>query len=237
MRGVLDRVATHGVVVIGEGEKDSAPMLYNGETVGDRTGPDCDVAVDPVDGTTLLATGRSNAIAVLAVAPRGSMYDPSAVFYMDKIVTGAAAAAAVDIDAPVADNIAAVAHAKGGTAAAADVTVCVLDRPRHADLIHQIRAAGARIKLISDGDVAGAVMAATHDTGVDLLLGVGGTPNPASSSREATVLRNTWLVTQWHHRRLRRDLPGWRYASPSVAPHCRRKPAGSRSGPSPKRCA
>jgi fructose-1,6-bisphosphatase II len=161
-------------VVIGEGEKDNAPMLYNGESVGDGTGPECDVAVDPIDGTTLTAKGMNNAIAVLAVAPRGSMYDPSAVFYMDKLVAGPEVADVVDIRLSVAENIKRVALAKHSHAE--DVTVCVLDRQRHEGLVDQIREAGARIKFITDGDVAGAIMAARPDTGVDLLMGVGGTP-------------------------------------------------------------
>jgi fructose-1,6-bisphosphatase II len=163
-----------GVVVIGEGEKDQAPMLYNGEQVGDGQGPDYDVAVDPVDGTTLLADGMPNAIAVIAVSDRGTMYDPSAVFYMDKLVTGTAAADAVDIAAPVADNVRAAARAKGGEPS--DVTVCVLKRRRHEELLRNIRATGARVKLLTDGDVAGGVLAALDDSPVDLLLGVGGTP-------------------------------------------------------------
>jgi fructose-1,6-bisphosphatase II len=163
-----------GVVVIGEGEKDNAPMLFNGEEVGDGTGPECDVAVDPIDGTTLTAKGMTNAISVLAVSPRGSMFDPSAVFYMEKLVTGPEAADVVDIRYPVAENIHQVAKAKGSTPE--DVTVVVLDRPRHEDLVREIRSTGARIKFITDGDVAGAIMAARPDTGIDLLLGVGGTP-------------------------------------------------------------
>ena len=174
MRLLINSVSMNGVVVIGEGEKDSAPMLYNGEQVGDGTGPLCDVAVDPIDGTRLTANGMPNGISVLAVSARGSMYDPSAVFYMSKLVTGPAAADVVDIEAPAADNVAAVARAKGGSPH--DVTVVILDRPRHAQLIEEVRAAGARIKLIMDGDVAGAIMAASEGTGVDLLLGVGGTP-------------------------------------------------------------
>jgi fructose-1,6-bisphosphatase II len=174
MRVLISTVGMRGVVVIGEGEKDNAPMLFNGEQVGDGTGPECDVAVDPIDGTTLTAKGMNNAIAVMAVAPRGSMYDPSAVFYMEKLVTGPEASDVVDIRFPVKENIHQVAKAKGGSAA--DVTVVLLDRPRHADLVDEIRAAGARIKFISDGDVAGAIMAARAGTGVDLLLGVGGTP-------------------------------------------------------------
>jgi fructose-1,6-bisphosphatase II len=174
MRALIATVQMDGVVVIGEGEKDNAPMLYNGERVGDGTGPKCDVAVDPVDGTTLTAKGMPNAVAVMAVAPRGSMYDPSAVFYMDKLVTGPEAAGVVDIRLPVAENIRRTAKAKGSSKV--DITVCVLDRPRHSDLVDQIRATGARITFIADGDVAGAIMAARPDTGIDLMMGVGGTP-------------------------------------------------------------
>jgi fructose-1,6-bisphosphatase II len=174
MRKLIGTVSMRGVVVIGEGEKDNAPMLYNGEEVGDGTGPECDVAVDPIDGTTLMAKGMPNAVAVIAVAERGTMFDPSAVFYMDKIATGAEAAGVIDINASVADNIRAVAKAKSGHPE--DVTVCVLDRPRHEGLVQEIREAGARIRYISDGDVAGAIAAARPGTGVDLLLGIGGTP-------------------------------------------------------------
>jgi fructose-1,6-bisphosphatase II len=174
MRRLIGTVSMRGVVVIGEGEKDDAPMLFNGEQVGDGTGAEADVAVDPIDGTRLTAMGMNNAISVMAVAERGSMYDPSAVFYMEKLVTGPVAAPYVDIEAPVADNIRAVAKAKG--CATEDVMVVVLDRPRHDDLVRQIREAGARIKFILDGDVAGAIMAARDGTGVDLLLGIGGTP-------------------------------------------------------------
>ena len=174
MRTLISTVSMNGVVVIGEGEKDNAPMLYNGEHVGSGVGPECDVAVDPIDGTTLTAKGMANAVSVLAVAPRGSMYDPSAVFYMEKLVTGPEAADVVDIRNPVAENIHQVAKAKGS--APEDVTVVLLDRPRHEKLAHEIRETGARIKFITDGDVAGAIMAARADTGVDLLLGIGGTP-------------------------------------------------------------
>jgi fructose-1,6-bisphosphatase II len=174
MRTLISTVGMNGVVVIGEGEKDNAPMLYNGEHVGSGTGPECDVAVDPIDGTTLAAKGMANAVSVLAVAPRGSMYDPSAVFYMEKLVTGPEAADVVDIRYPVAENIHQVAKAKGS--APGDVTVVLLDRPRHEQIAQEIRDTGARIKFITDGDVAGAIMAARADTGVDLLLGVGGTP-------------------------------------------------------------
>jgi fructose-1,6-bisphosphatase II len=174
MRTLISTVSMAGTVVIGEGEKDKAPMLFNGERVGSGIGPECDVAVDPIDGTTLAAKGMANAVSVLAVSPRGSMYDPSAVFYMEKLVTGPEAADLVDIRNPVAENIHQVAKAKGS--APEDVTVVLLDRPRHQTLAQEIRETGARIKFITDGDVAGAIMAASAGTGVDLLLGVGGTP-------------------------------------------------------------
>jgi len=174
MRLLINTVAMNGIVVIGEGEKDAAPMLFNGEQVGDGSGPLCDVAVDPIDGTRLAANGMPDAISVLAVSARGAMYDPSAVFYMSKLVTGPEAADAVDIEAPPRANVAAVARAKH--CSPHDVTVIILDRPRHADLIAEVRQTGARIKLITDGDVAGAIMATRAGTGIDLLLGVGGTP-------------------------------------------------------------
>ncbi|MFE6824512.1 class II fructose-bisphosphatase [Streptomyces sp. NPDC057690] len=174
MRTLVSTVSMNGVVVIGEGEKDEAPMLFNGERVGDGTGPEVDIAVDPIDGTTLTAKGMPNAIAVLAATERGAMFDPSAVFYMDKLVTGPEAADFVDIDAPVAVNIRRVAKAKRATPE--DVTVVILDRPRHQGIIEEIRETGARIKLISDGDVAGSILALREGTGVDLLLGIGGTP-------------------------------------------------------------
>jgi fructose-1,6-bisphosphatase II len=174
MRALIGTVSMRGIVVIGEGEKDEAPMLYNGEEVGDGTGPLCDVAVDPIDGTTLMAKGMPNSVAVIAVAERGAMFDPSAVFYMNKIATGPDAAEVIDITAPVAENIRRVAKAKHVNNE--DVTVCILDRPRHEDLIDEVRDSGARIKFITDGDVAGAIMAARPGTGVDLLMGIGGTP-------------------------------------------------------------
>ncbi len=174
MRTLVSTVSMNGVVVIGEGEKDEAPMLFNGERIGDGTGAECDIAVDPIDGTTLTAAGMPNAIAVLAAADRGTMFDPSAVFYMDKLVTGPEAADFVDINAPVAVNIRRVAKAKRSTPE--DVTVVILDRPRHEGLIKEVRDTGARIKLIADGDVAGSILALRETSGVDLLLGVGGTP-------------------------------------------------------------
>jgi len=174
MRALIGSVSMDGVVVIGEGEKDDAPMLFNGERVGDGTGAEVDVAVDPIDGTTLTAKGMTNAIAVIAVTERGAMFDPSAVFYMQKLVVGADSADAIDITAPIAWNLQQVAKAKGERVA--DLTVCILDRPRHDDLVDEVRRAGARIKFIVDGDVAGAVMAARNGTGVDMLAGIGGTP-------------------------------------------------------------
>ena len=174
MRRLVSTVAMRGVVVIGEGEKDQAPMLFNGEEVGCGDGPECDFAVDPVDGTTLMAKGMPNAISVLAVAERGAMFDPSAVFYMDKIAVGPDAADVVDITVPVAENVRRVARAKN--VSVSDLAVCILDRPRHDELITQVRDAGARIRLISDGDVAGAIAAARPESGTDMLIGTGGTP-------------------------------------------------------------
>ncbi|WP_448853395.1 class II fructose-bisphosphatase [Corynebacterium frankenforstense] len=176
MRALINSVNMKGVVVIGEGEKDEAPMLFNGEEVGTGFGAEVDIAVDPVDGTTLMAEGRQNAISVIAAAERGTMYDPSAVFYMKKIAVGPEAAGSIDIEAPVAHNINAVAKAKG--IRPSEVNVVVLDRPRHKDLIAEIRRAGAKVRLISDGDVAGSVAAAQDTTfnSVDICMGTGGTP-------------------------------------------------------------
>jgi len=174
MRQMINTVDMSGVVVIGEGEKDDAPMLHNGEEVGNGLGPACDVAVDPIDGTSLTANGMNGAISVIALAPRGSMYDPSAVFYMNKIVTGPEAAGVIDINASTKANIQAVAKAKGMSVS--DITVVVLNRPRHDVLLKEIREAGARIRLIQDGDVAAAIETARPETGIDLLMGIGGTP-------------------------------------------------------------
>ncbi|MEU3143430.1 MULTISPECIES: class II fructose-bisphosphatase [unclassified Streptomyces] len=195
MRTLVSTVSMNGVVVIGEGEKDEAPMLFNGERVGDGTGPECDIAVDPIDGTTLTAKGMTNAIAVLAAAERGSMFDPSAVFYMDKLVTGPEAADFVDIDAPVSVNIRRVARAKRATPE--DVTVVILDRPRHEGIIKEIRETGARIKLISDGDVAGSILALREGTGIDLLLGIGGTPEGIISACAVKCLGGTLQGKLW----------------------------------------
>ncbi|MFD8258367.1 class II fructose-bisphosphatase [Streptomyces griseoluteus] len=195
MRTLVSTVSMNGVVVIGEGEKDEAPMLFNGEQVGDGTGPEVDIAVDPIDGTTLTAKGMANAIAVLAAAERGAMFDPSAVFYMDKLVTGPEAADFVDIDAPVSVNIRRVAKAKRRTPE--DVTVVILDRPRHEGVIKEIRDTGARIKLISDGDVAGSILALREGTGIDLLLGIGGTPEGIISACAVKCLGGTIQGKLW----------------------------------------
>jgi len=174
MRSFLSTVTFNGTVVIGEGEKDEAPMLYNGENVGDGTGVSCDVAVDPIDGTRLAALGMNNALAVLAVTERGAMFDPSAVFYMEKLVTGPEAADLVDLRLPVRQNLHLIAKAKG--VKVNQLTVAVLERERHAGLVEQIRAAGARTKFILDGDVAAAIAACVPGTGVDAMMGTGGTP-------------------------------------------------------------
>ncbi|MEI6665269.1 MAG: class II fructose-bisphosphatase [Chloroflexota bacterium] len=174
MRQVLQGVSMEGIVVIGEGEKDEAPMLYNGEVVGGSSDPKLDIAVDPIDGTTLLSKGLAGAIAVIAMSSRGSMNVPVEVFYMDKIAVGPAAAGAIDINLSKTENLQRIAKALGKSIN--EVTVVVLDRPRHAELLQEIRDAGARIKLISDGDVAAGIQAALPDSGVDVLMGIGGTP-------------------------------------------------------------
>ncbi|KTR40905.1 MULTISPECIES: class II fructose-bisphosphatase [Rothia] len=174
MRSMLSTVSFNGTVVIGEGEKDEAPMLYNGESLGDGDGPALDVAVDPIDGTRLTALGMNNALAVIAVADGGSMFDPSAVFYMEKLVTGPDAADMVDLRLPIKQNLHLVAKAKGKKVN--QLTVCILDRPRHAQLVEEVRATGARTRMILDGDVAGAIAACRENTGVDVMLGTGGTP-------------------------------------------------------------
>jgi len=174
MRTMINTVDMSGIVVIGEGEKDKAPMLHNGEHVGNGDGPSCDVAVDPIDGTSLTAQGMNGAISVIALAPRGSMFDPQDSFYMNKIVTGPEAASVIDITASVSENISKVAKAKSLNVS--DITVVVLNRPRHKMLIEEIRNTGARIKIIQDGDIAAAIETARPDTGIDLLMGIGGTP-------------------------------------------------------------
>lgn len=174
MRLILSTVEMNGVIVIGEGEKDQAPMLYNGEKVGNGSKPDVDVAVDPIDGTRPLAFGRSNSLATVALAPRGTMFDPGPFLYMNKIAVGPEARGKINIEKSITENLHAIAKAKGK--AVEDLTTIILDRPRHDDMIAEIRKAGARIRQIPDGDVAAALMTAWTDSGVDVLLGIGGTP-------------------------------------------------------------
>jgi fructose-1,6-bisphosphatase II len=180
MRLMIDSVSMHGTVVIGEGEKDEAPMLFNGEEVGNGEGPGVDVAVDPIDGTRLTALGQPNALAVIALASRGTMFFPGAAVYMEKVACGPEAVDAIDITASPEENVRAVAKAKG--VRPEEMAVTVLDRPRHAAIIEAIRGLGARVFLISDGDVAGAIAAATPGSGVDLLYGIGGTPEGVISA-------------------------------------------------------
>jgi fructose-1,6-bisphosphatase II len=195
MRPVLGSIAMNGTVVIGEGEKDNAPMLYNGERVGNGADPAVDIAVDPVDGTTLTAKSLPNAIAVVALSDRGTMFDPGPCVYMEKLAAGPEAAGVVDFEAPLADNLRAVAKAKG--AEVADLTVCILDRPRHEELIRQVREAGARVKLITDGDVAGAIMTAREGTGVDVMAGIGGTPEGVIAACALKCLQGALFGRLW----------------------------------------
>lgn len=174
MRKVLDTVAMDGVVIIGEGEKDEAPMLYNGEKVGDGSMPQCDVAVDPVDGTTLVSLGRGNALAVIAVTEKGCMFDPGPCVYMNKIAVGPDCVGAIDINLSVKENLHNVAEAKNTKIS--NLTAVILDRDRHIEMISEIRNEGARIRLIPDGDIAGAISTAWKDSGADILFGIGGTP-------------------------------------------------------------
>jgi fructose-1,6-bisphosphatase II len=180
MRKFLGTVQFDGVVVIGEGEKDQAPMLYNGERVGTGRGPSCDIAVDPIDGTSLTAAGRQNALSMIAVADRGSMLDASSVFYMDKLVAGPEAVGVLDIRKPVAENLRALARALGKDIG--DLRVAVLDRPRHERLIAEVRAAGAGTRLLLDGDVAAGINAARPDSRIDLCLGIGGSPEGVATA-------------------------------------------------------
>ena len=195
MRLVLSRTDLDGIVVIGEGEKDEAPMLYNGERVGNGQPPHVDVAVDPVDGTTLTAEGRGGALAVIALAERGSMYAPGSLVYMDKIAVGEESAGEIDIDAPVAYNLAAVAKAKGKDVE--DITVVILDRPRNAEYIRQVREQGSRISLIGDGDIQGGITAAIHGTGIDILLGIGGSPEAVTTACAIAALRGDMQCKLW----------------------------------------
>jgi fructose-1,6-bisphosphatase II len=180
MRLVLNGVDMDGVIVIGEGEKDEAPMLYNGEVLGTGRPPRVDIAVDPIDGTTILSLGRSGALAVVALSERDTMYDPAHIFYMDKIAVGPECAGVIDIEAPVDVNLRKIARTKHKDID--DLTVIILDRPRHHELIREVREMGARIRLISDGDIAGALMTTIPDTGIDVLMGIGGSPEAVVSA-------------------------------------------------------
>ncbi len=180
MRVILSSVQMDGIIVIGEGEKDEAPMLYNGERVGDGSQPETDIAVDPLEGTTLTALGRGNALCVIAVSPRGTMFDPGPCFYMNKLAVGAEAAGSIDITLSPTENLKAAAAALRKSVR--DMTAVVLDRPRHDELIAEIRDAGARIRLIQDGDVAGAISTGWPESGADILFGVGGTPEGVISA-------------------------------------------------------
>lgn len=186
MRKFLGTVDFDGVVVIGEGEKDEAPMLYNGEHVGNGNGPACDIAVDPIDGTSLTAAGRQNAISMIAVSDRGTMLDASSVFYMDKIVTGAAGRGVIDIRKPIGENIRALAKALDKDVAS--LRVAVLDRPRHAQLIEEIREAGAGTRLMLDGDVAGGINAARYESRIDMCVGIGGSPEGVATAAAIKAL-------------------------------------------------
>jgi fructose-1,6-bisphosphatase II len=195
MRHMLSTISVDGIVVIGEGEKDEAPMLYNGEHVGDGNGPAVDLAVDPVDGTGLTSRGQGNAVSVVAISERGTMYDPGPCVYMDKLVCGPEAAAVVDLDAPPEENIARTAKALG--LKPAEIGVTILDRPRHEELIASVRSAGARVFLITDGDVGGSINAAREGTGVHLLMGIGGTPEGVITACAVKCLGGYMLGRLW----------------------------------------
>ncbi|MFQ5380610.1 MAG: class II fructose-bisphosphatase [Dehalococcoidia bacterium] len=195
MRMMLDTVDMDGIIVIGEGEKDEAPMLFNGERVGDGRGPRVDVAVDPIDGTRLLSLGRPNAVSVVSVAPRGAMYNPHDIFYMEKIAVGPEAKGQIDLAAPIDWNIAQVAKAKSITPS--EVTVVILDRDRNTEIADAVRAAGARISYITDGDVAGAINAAMPGTGIDMLLGIGGSPEGVVAACAIKALEGDMQCRLW----------------------------------------
>ncbi|HEX4624715.1 MAG TPA: class II fructose-bisphosphatase [Solirubrobacteraceae bacterium] len=195
MRHQLRSISMDGVVVIGEGEKDEAPMLYNGEEIGDGTPPQVDIAVDPLEGTRLTALGMPNALAVIALSERGTMFDPGPCVYMEKIAGGAEVADLLDLDRPMSETVELVAERKGTDVR--DVMVVVLDRPRHQDVIDEIRGAGARVRLILDGDVAAALLAATDTTAVDLLWGIGGTPEGVISAAALKCIGGQLLGRLW----------------------------------------
>jgi fructose-1,6-bisphosphatase II len=195
MRLLLSTVEMDGIVVIGEGEKDEAPMLYNGEKIGTGSPPRVDIAVDPIDGTRLLAQGRPGSLSVIAMAPRGTMFNPGPMVYMMKWVVGEDAVGAVDIDAPIARNLDSIARAKGKDVN--DLTVMMLDRERHADLMHDVRATGARLRLIMDGDVAASLLALLPEKNVDVLIGIGGTPEGVTSACAVQALGGEMIGRLW----------------------------------------
>ncbi|MDX6526464.1 MAG: fructose,6-bisphosphatase [Gaiellales bacterium] len=195
MRTMFDTVAMHGVVVIGEGEKDEAPMLFNGEHVGDGSGPEVDVAVDPLEGTTLVARGMPNALAVVAIAEKGAMFDPGPCVYMEKMAGGSDIADLLSLEDPMEDVLRRIADKRG--VSIGDLMIVILDRPRHNEMVERIRRAGARIRFISDGDVAGALLAARDGTGVDLLWGIGGTPEGVLSATALKCLGGMILGRLW----------------------------------------
>lgn len=203
MRLVLGTVSMDGIVVIGEGEKDEAPMLYNGERIGDGLPPEVDIAVDPVEGTTLTAKGQGNAISVIALSERGTMFDPGPCVYMEKIAVGAEARGSIDITASVADNLAAVAQATGKRVS--DLTAVILERDRHDEIIGEVRDAGARIRLISDGDVAGAMSTASPDSGADILFGIGGTPEGVIAAAALKCMGGEIQARLWPRNDAERD--------------------------------
>jgi fructose-1,6-bisphosphatase II len=203
MRLMLDTVSMDGVVVIGEGEKDNAPMLYNGEKIGNGDPPVMDIAVDPIDGTTLTSKGMGGALAVVAASERGTMFDPGPCVYMEKIAVGEEVADVVDIEAPIVENLSRLAKARKTDVA--NITVTILDRERHDQIVKEIREAGARIKFISDGDVAGAISAARGGTGVDMLLGVGGTPEGVIAACAIKCLGGAIQGRLWPRNEAERD--------------------------------
>ncbi len=195
MRTILRSVPMDGIVIIGEGEKDEAPMLYNGERIGDGSDPATDIAVDPIDGTTLTALGRGNALSVIAVAPRGTMYDPGPCVYMEKLAVGPDAKGAISMDVSITENLRNVAAAKRERVQ--DLTVVILDRDRHSEHIAEVRDAGARIRLIPDGDVAGAISTAWPESGADILIGIGGTPEGVITAAALKCMGGQQLGRLW----------------------------------------
>ena len=221
MRPVLNTISMRGTVVIGEGEKDEAPMLYNGEDVGDGTGPEVDFAVDPVDGTTLTAKSLPNALAIVAVSERHTMFDPGPCVYMEKIACAGDLVDVVDLADPVETTLAHIAKARG--VPVPELTVCILDRPRHeADLVRRVREAGSRIKFLLDGDVAGAIMAATPDTNVDLMIGIGGTPEGVLAACALKCLGGTFYGKLYPRNDDERRAGPGRGLRPRQGPHAGR---------------